>query len=81
MLKWVIVVLVVIGLLWWMRMGVQRAEADDRQRSARARPGPPPPVPMVTCEGCGLNVPREEALPLQGRWFCCEEHRAAARAR
>jgi uncharacterized protein len=30
---------------------------------------------MVQCDVCGLNLPQSEALPLQQRWFCCEEHR------
>jgi hypothetical protein len=30
---------------------------------------------MVRCDLCGLNLPQSEALPLQQRWFCCEEHR------
>lgn len=47
--------------------------------------GPPPssadpqlPQAMVSCATCGLHVPRQEALLLGERFFCCEEHRRNA---
>ncbi len=33
------------------------------------------PQAMVSCAKCGLHLPRQEALPLGDRYFCCEEHR------
>jgi uncharacterized protein len=33
------------------------------------------PQAMVSCATCGLHLPRQEALPLGDRFFCCEEHR------
>ncbi|MGZ8253401.1 MAG: PP0621 family protein [Burkholderiaceae bacterium] len=33
------------------------------------------PQAMVSCATCGLHVPRQEALLLGDRFFCCEEHR------
>jgi uncharacterized protein len=50
-------------------------------RSLQRRDGGPRPdverVPqaMVSCATCGLHVPRQEALLLGDRYFCCEEHR------
>jgi uncharacterized protein len=51
-------------------------------RSLQRRDTPPrPPSPerspqaMVSCATCGLHVPRQEALALGERYFCCEEHR------
>jgi uncharacterized protein len=32
---------------------------------------------MVRCAHCGLHVPAAEALSADGRWYCCEAHRAA----
>ena len=29
---------------------------------------------MVRCAVCGLNLPKSEALPLDGHWACCPEH-------
>lgn len=37
-----------------------------------------PRLPMVSCATCGLHVPHDEALVLDDRYFCCEEHRRAA---
>jgi uncharacterized protein len=36
------------------------------------------PQTMVSCATCGLHVPRQEALLLGDRYFCCEEHRRNA---
>jgi uncharacterized protein len=52
-------------------------------RSLRGRDAAPPakarderlPQAMVSCATCGLHVPRQEALMLGERFFCCEEHR------
>jgi uncharacterized protein len=53
-------------------------------RSLRRRDSAPPPAKagderspqaMVSCATCGLHVPRQEALMLGERFFCCEEHR------
>lgn len=33
---------------------------------------------MVECSHCALRIPRSRALPLNDRWYCCEEHRQAS---
>lgn len=45
---------------------------DPTPRSPRAGRSP---QEMVSCATCGLHVPRNEALALGDRHFCCEEHR------
>lgn len=48
------------------------------QRRGAARPpsgNEQTPQAMVSCATCGLHVPRQEALLLGERYFCCEEHR------
>jgi uncharacterized protein len=48
------------------------------QRRGAARPSSgkeQTPQVMVSCATCGLHVPRQEALLLGERYFCCEEHR------
>ena len=48
------------------------------QKRARVDSTPPPdrvPQAMVSCATCGLHVPRQEALLLGERYYCCEEHR------
>lgn len=59
---------VAIYMVWrWMQRSdsVSRASHTD-QRAPQA---------MVSCATCGLHVPRQEALALGDRFFCCEEHR------
>lgn len=51
-----------------------------QQRADRAEPPREPgtervPQAMVACATCGLHLPRQEALLLGDRYFCCEEHR------
>ena len=33
---------------------------------------------MVRCRVCGLNVPKSEALPIDGQWACCAQHARAS---
>jgi len=54
----------------WRAM--QRRGSD---RDASGREGKRTPQAMVSCSTCGLHLPREEALALGDRYFCCEEHR------
>lgn len=59
---------VAIYLLWrslQRRDGAPRATGGDERL----------PQAMVSCATCGLHVPRQEALMLGDRYFCCEEHR------
>lgn len=70
-MKYLVLILVVVAVLWLLR--------------ANRRPPPPkpekpklPPVEdMVACAECGLHLPRGEALPGRGGFFCSDGHRAA----
>jgi uncharacterized protein len=46
-----------------------------RDRGAGGQEQQQVPQTMVSCATCGLHLPRQEALPLGDRYFCCEEHR------
>jgi uncharacterized protein len=41
-----------------------------RERHAELRP-----ETMVPCAYCGIHLPRSEALEVDGRYFCGQEHR------
>ncbi|MDH4114613.1 MAG: PP0621 family protein [Burkholderiaceae bacterium] len=64
-------VLAAVVYLAWRSMRRRDAGGSARGRDAR----PPAPQAMVSCATCGLHVPRQEALTLGDRFFCCEEHR------
>ena len=59
---------IVIYLVW---RSIQRRGSDRRA----AGPDERVPQAMVSCATCGLHLPRQEALLLGDRYFCCEEHR------
>lgn len=46
----------------------------------KSQPGNParPAETMVSCATCGLHLPRQEALVLGERYFCCEDHRRSS---
>ena len=46
-----------------------------QRRNERSAEPPRTPQAMVSCATCGLHLPRQEALSLGDRYFCCEEHR------
>lgn len=73
-MKYLIVVLVVVLVIWLARRAREPDEAPP------ARPGRKPPdrriEDMVHCEVCGLVMPRGDALPGRGGHYCGEAHRA-----
>jgi len=70
----------VTRLLFWALLGLVaylalRRLARDGQASKRQRAGSSGAAEdMVRCAVCGLNLPKSEALALDGRWACCAEH-------
>lgn len=56
---------------WWRV--AQRVEQRRAETTAKE-----PSEPMVRCDVCGLNLPQSEALAVQGRWYCSEDHRRRA---
>ncbi|MEO7151310.1 MAG: PP0621 family protein [Burkholderiaceae bacterium] len=68
-MKILIFLVAVVVLLWLLR-------GSSRRRAEPPRAAPPAALPMATCRHCGLNLPRDEALPGKGGEFCGEAHRA-----
>ncbi|KCB22556.1 PP0621 family protein [Bordetella hinzii] len=52
--------------------------ARGSRRDAPRKPAAPPAAraaePMVRCAHCGIHLPRSEALLLNGRTWCGQEH-------
>jgi len=73
-MKFLIVLLAVLVLVWLLR------SARRRDAAPPARPRAPDEAsgvqPIVACQQCGLHLPRGEALPGRGGVFCSEAHRA-----
>lgn len=78
-MKFVIVLVAVVALVWLLLGGRSRAVRGPARRtpsgskgSARTAEG------MVACAHCGVHLPESEALRLGTRVFCSAEHRDAA---
>lgn len=70
-MKYVLVVLAIVVLIWLVRGARRRAMPPP------ARPqGEGAAQPMVACLHCGVHLPAHEALPGRGGVFCGEAHRA-----
>lgn len=79
-------------LVWWLLLGVavfalwrsiRRRTTTPVPPSSNAAPRPASPTgiqPMVRCDHCGVHLAASEALPAQGRHYCCEAHRRAGTA-
>lgn len=79
-MKYVVLLLVIAGVLFWALRTRQRLSPPRSRRS----PAPPAPqaAVMVRCEQCGLHLPRDEALPgAEAGFYCCEDHRRLGPAR
>ena len=76
MIKYLVLLLVIVLVLWLARRSDRRARRPSgtqdgpRQRAAGPRP-------MVACASCGVHLPQDEALPGPGGHYCCEAHRAS----
>jgi uncharacterized protein len=70
-MKYLILVIVVGGLLWWMLRRPGRGE--------KKRAGQPPgaTATFVACAHCGVHVPTPEAVRDGARSYCSDAHRLA----
>jgi len=58
---------VYVAWKWLQRTSMtQSTPTKPRAMSAQA---------MVSCARCGLHVPQSDALAVDGRYFCSDEHR------
>lgn len=81
-MKYLLVVLVVVGVLWLMSVqrrirrgdeGDEGGEAGSSQAPARAAK-PPAVVPIVACARCGVHLPEPEAIRDGEQVFCSRTH-------
>ena len=64
--------LVLLGI--WVIYLVFRRTVQQRQ-SRGSKHKELPAVDVVCCHRCGTHLPAPDALELDGRYFCCPEHR------
>lgn len=76
-----LLLIAVIGLVFFM-LGLKSSGRAAPPPGPRPPAPPPPAAPqdIVSCQHCGLHVPRGEAFPGRGGLFCSAAHRAAHEA-
>ena len=72
-MKFVLVLVAVIVLLWLLRGTFGRRAKPTAETKHR-------PLPMLACAQCGVHLPANEALPGRGGVFCGDAHRSAFEA-
>ena len=66
--------LVLLGVLA-LAYALWRQQRRSPPPTHRASPPPPAaPQDMVACAHCGVHLPRNEAITLDTRHYCCAEH-------
>jgi uncharacterized protein len=74
-LKFVVLVIVVLVVLFVLKSYLRGAEA---KRGGGAQPGAANENmanTMVRCAQCGVHVPRSESIFSRSKFFCSDEHR------
>ena len=84
MMKWLLLAVVVVAVLWWLGRGRRGPRAvhrpSDEARGAQAPAAKTAvPEPMVACAHCGVFLPQADALggSAPGQPFCSEPHSPA----
>ncbi|WP_121242774.1 PP0621 family protein [Sulfurisoma sediminicola] len=71
----VILLLLVVAVLYVLLRARKGRRAADRQRPEHSAARESFAEPFVVCAHCGINLPLSEAVTIEGRHYCCEEHR------
>ena len=68
--------LLVLALALWIVYVFLRRILRAR-KDAASKNSSPPAVNMVRCDYCGTHLPAPEAVPGNGKRYCCPAHRQA----
>jgi uncharacterized protein len=79
-MKYLIIILIVLAVVWWATRSRSRAQVRDEKTAPDAH-HPTAVEDMVTCAYCKVHLPKSEALPGRGGYFCDAAHRAAHEGR
>lgn len=70
---------VLIGVAAYVAFRIWRAGQRGSAGSAGSSAAGEGSEAMVRCAHCGLNLPRSEAVPEAGLWYCSEAHQRLGR--
>ena len=68
-------IIIILFGLWLVLQIIKRALASHQKPPA----GKPSVAHMIVCAHCGVHVPESEAIRDDGKLYCSEEHRKAAK--
>ena len=68
-MKYLLLLAVVIGAVWWLRQSGRARAPSARDADAGM------PQDMVSCTHCQVHVPRNDAWVGHSGLYCCAEHR------
>ena len=70
-MKYLLLLAVVIGAVWWLRQsGRVRAPTSTARET-----GAGTPQDMVACTHCQVHIPRSDAIAGASGQYCCADHR------
>jgi len=61
-----IFIIVIIALVYWLFKSYRKKVLKQEE--------PPKTQEMVGCAHCGINVPKNESLFVDGKYYCCAAH-------
>ncbi len=73
MVKFLVLFVLVLAVLWFLRR--QRQGASEVERRDKSSLETPKVGEMVRCAHCGVCFPQREAFVLGDSFFCSEQHR------
>ena len=65
-----ILIIVIIALVYWLLTSPRR---QQRKQEQQQQP-PKSAQDMVSCAQCGLNLPKNESVFVDGKYFCSTAH-------
>lgn len=71
-MKWLLVLLVVLGGLWWLRQSRRPGKPGGTRRESSDTPLP---QAMTRCAHCGVHLPRQDAIAGSQGDYCSTAHR------
>lgn len=75
-MKYVVAIVIVVGLLWVLRLQRRRnREPDSARPAAGVRQDTAGSTPMLRCAHCGVHLPGQDAVVVRGTAYCSDEHR------
>jgi len=73
-MKWLLVLLVVLGGLWWLRQSRRGRETTGQTPSTKSSAASPPQA-MTRCLHCGVHLPLNDATHGTQGAYCSPAHR------